>query len=881
MGDNTILFRLLQIHMKIGTDKTLLQKVGLMIAGVAAIANVSAKDVYSWQNVKIGGGGGFIPGIIYNESEKNLLYIRTDMGGMYRYDYTTKKNIPLTDWVAPEDWNWLGAESFATDPIEPNICYYAAGTYTNDWTDHNGAIYRSEDYGDTWTRYDMPIKFGGNMPGRSIGERLMIDPHSNNVLYFGARSGNGLWKSTDSGKTWAQITSLPVTGNYIQDPEYAYTADPIGIGWIAFDKSSSEMGSPCTHLFIGAMQDTGSTVYETEDAGATWSAVAGQPTTAIHNDSAMHIMPHHGILRDSFLYMPYNNKCGPYDGGYGEVWKYNIFTKEWIDITPNVHEIDEAWHTSTLQSEDAYFGYGGLAVDPQNPKHIVASTLNSYWPDALLFYSEDGGESWYRSFVWTSYPSANFHYDLNIGDFVWLNWTITSQQWPSVVEPKLGWMIGDVEINPFNSDEMLYGTGATLYGTSNLTDFSDTTGTNKVHISSWGDGIEECAVLSLAVPPTGDVKIISGVGDIGGFTHTDINTPTQMFATPVFNRCTGIDYAELDPTQVVRVGAASPSQYEDTCNIATSGDGGVSWNKAYEGCKTAKNGSVAMSSKGSYRVWSTEDKGVYGGAPYGMKAISLLPSGCYVASDRVNDSIFYGELDGKLYKYNLVTDKIINTGTYDSLPKSGSIKIKAVPGFEGHIWCPCGTKGLYLTEDGGKTYVQPSTTVDQCDIIGFGKAKEGSSYPALYMTGAVNGKTGVYRSTDKGASWERINDDAHQYGSINYAITGDMRTYGLVYFGTNGRGVIAGQIDSTVADSGSSVEQTAAEETCPIGVSRGDGSITLYGLPEGAQIIITDMNGRCIYNQKAAADTQTLPVDNNQVYVLGVSYKGKTASLKF
>ncbi len=35
--------------------------------------------------------------------------------------------------------------------------------------------------------------------------------------------------------------------------------------------------------------------------------------------------------------------------------------------------------------------------------------------------------------------------------------------------PKLGWMVGDIEIDPFNSDRMMYGTGATIYGTDNLT----------------------------------------------------------------------------------------------------------------------------------------------------------------------------------------------------------------------------------------------------------------------------------------------------------------------------------------------------------------------------------------------------------------------------
>jgi hypothetical protein len=47
-------------------------------------------------------------------------------------------------------------------------------------------------------------------------------------------------------------------------------------------------------------------------------------------------------------------------------------------------------------------------------------------------------------------------------------------------------------------------------------------------------------------------------------------------------------------------------------------------------------------------------------------------------------------------------------------------------------------------------------------------------------------------SKDQGATWQRINDDAHQYGSINYAITGDMRQYGIVFVGTNGRGIVYG-----------------------------------------------------------------------------------------
>ena len=45
--------------------------------------------------------------------------------------------------------------------------------------------------------------------------------------------------------------------------------------------------------------------------------------------------------------------------------------------------------------------------------------------------------------------------------------------------------------------------------------------------------------------------------------------------------------------------------------------------------------------------------------------------------------------------------------------------------------------------------------------------------------------------TTPGATWVLINDDQHRYGWISMII-GDPRTYGRVYLGTGGRGIIYG-----------------------------------------------------------------------------------------
>lgn len=77
---------------------------------------------------------------------------------------------------------------------------------------------KSPDQGNTWTTTTtLPFKVGGNMPGRGMGERLVIDPNNNSILYLGARSGNGLWVSKDAAATWSHVTSFPDPGTYIAD----------------------------------------------------------------------------------------------------------------------------------------------------------------------------------------------------------------------------------------------------------------------------------------------------------------------------------------------------------------------------------------------------------------------------------------------------------------------------------------------------------------------------------------------------------------------------------------------------------------------------------------------------------------------------------------
>jgi xyloglucan-specific exo-beta-1,4-glucanase len=159
-----------------------------------------------------------------------------------------------------------------------------------------------------------------------------------------------------------------------------------------------------------------------------------------------------------------------------------------------------------------------------------------------------------------------------------------------------------------------------------------------------------------------------------------------------------------------------------------------------------------------------------------------------ITADRVNPDKFYAFDNSTIY---LSTDK----GEHFIPVKTGIdtegyfVRIQAVFGHEGDIWIAGGNR-LYHSSNSGFD-VRQIEHVEKVYAVGFGKAAPETDYPAIYLIGMVDGKYGVFRSTDKANSWIRINDDQHQYGSMDY-VAGDELVYGRVYIGTHGRGIIYG-----------------------------------------------------------------------------------------
>lgn len=304
---------------------------------------------YEWKSV-IAGGGGFVDGIIFHPKEKNLIYLRTDMGGAYRWNSKDKKWLPITDMFGRNNADNLGILSLALDINDLDKIYMMTGKYTQDWAGM-GVLLISKDRGNNWEAVKLPFKVGGNEDGRGCGERLAVDPNKPEILYAGSTK-NGLWKSHDSGRTWERVNSLK----------------PQNINFVLFDINSSEKGNPTKRIFVSAAEKSRS-IYVSEDAGVTWALLNNQPKD---------LMGIRADINRNNLFITFSDHQGPNGATMGAVYKYDITQKLWTN----------------LKVPEGSGGFSGISVYQKNPDIIAVSTLDRWGEGDDVFLSKDGGKTW-------------------------------------------------------------------------------------------------------------------------------------------------------------------------------------------------------------------------------------------------------------------------------------------------------------------------------------------------------------------------------------------------------------------------------------------------------------------------------------------------------
>jgi hypothetical protein len=696
---------------------------------------------YSWKNVTINGGG-YVPGFVYSKAAKNLLYARTDVGGAYRWDNANRKWIPLSDFVT--SGNQLGVISIAADPTDSNRVYMATGLYTNSW-DPNGVFYSSTDKGATWTRSELPCKVGGNEAGRGTGERLQVDPNLPNKLLFASQE-QGLFQSLDYGKTWTKVSGF--TKN--------------NCTFLEVDPSSGTKGTASKDIYVGTYDHLASNdttfggLYRSIDAGANWSYWAGQFAKVEPKDFdkpkiSTPAIPNNLAFTGDNIYITMGNNLAPGTSN-GYVVKYNKTAKSWTKIYPF--------------SKNTQGGYNSLSVHPTNPNIVVVGTLGYWWPTSdRIYITVDGGTTW--TDVRTKMKTNNKNTPHGGG---------------------MGWNSG-LKINPFNPKQAVFGSGNGLWMTENL----DKAFTNDSTLWVYeNDDFEETVPLALASPPSG-AELISGLGDIKGFVHLDVTkSPADNYHH--HGNTYSVDFAENDPKIIVRA-------HDGGKRASISRNNGVTWTdfaaQAIGG--DTRTNFVSISPNGINIVWSPSDSfssvSSNGGASWALCA--GLGENVYPKSDRVNSNFFYA-IDNATGAFFRSTDGAKTfTKTATTFSFTGGMNIVPVFGREGHVWLSAGANGLHYTTNGGTSFVKIAT-VDEAYRVTFGRAATGASYPSIFIYGKIDGIVGLFRSDDTGATWIKINTKNQEFGrGFTRGISGDPKKYGRLYIGTDGRGILYGDIQGT------------------------------------------------------------------------------------
>ncbi len=749
----------------------------LLAATLVAHGQSPKQQTYTWKSVQIVGGG-FVDGIIFHPAAAGVRYARTDMGGAYRWDDKANQWQPMLDWIPYKDLNLMGVESIAVDPHDAKRVYLACGTYTNPRTP-NGAVLRSEDGGRTFKRTDVPFKFGGNEDGRGNGERMVVDPNDGRILFLGTRH-DGLWRSQDRGASWARVTSFPdVTEDEApmpapvagETPEQRWRRIPVrgsGIVFVRFVEPFVYLGpmKPTATIYAGVSLMGRPNLFVSHDKGATWKDVPYAPTQYRPTRSAL-------AADGSYLYMTYGNAPGPSPMTDGAVWKLNLQTGAWTDITPD---------RPVKGSRE--FGYAAVSVDAKHQKTLIVSSYNRYHAGGEdIFRSTDEGATWKPIFA------GGGVYDYAIA--------------PYVQPTAIHWLF-DIEIDPTNSDHAVFTTG---YGGWETFDLTDADGGKPTHWSVLAKGIEETVALELDSASDG-AHLVSAIGDYGGFVHWDLDKPAPEGASapPRMGNTTGVETAALDPNVIVRVGVSTEHKAGES--ISYSLDAGRTW----KSCASAPDaqsraGSIAVSADGKTWAWTPEREAAFVTRDQGATwtAVQGLPERIRVIADPLDPMRFYADSVADGMFYSSIDGAATFTGrkgfVREPLPASalaqrgdargGQDRLYATPGSSGDLWLAC-FDGLYhasLHTGGSVEFRMPDVT--EIHAFGFGKAAPGRSYPALYLVGAIGGQAGIFRSDDAAMTWVRINDDAHQWGLV-LQVAGDPRIYGRVYVGTHGRGIFYG-----------------------------------------------------------------------------------------
>ncbi len=780
-----------------------------------AKAMTDARDTMEWDTLRMGGAG-FVSGIVTGQKE---MYLRTDVGGAYRYDYDKSEWVQLFGFLTEYDRGLLSVKGIAIDPTDDMTAYFLCGCAY--FSDAKTVIYKTTDGGKTFTGVDVTehIQVHGNGDGRECIEPIAVDPDNPDTIYAGGDVTAGksaLIKSTDGGKTWNPVMGYDALGLFSGELKYPMWTDHMVRGTEPTKEYNQQNGIGCVYVEGGKVYVGTSVTGEANVHVASVKDDKFEPIKALPNANyPLSITSDH----NGNLFFTYIGGLA-FSGAAGGAYKYNVASGKVEELSVSKNAV------------------GMIEVDRNDPNKMFARTCGVWsdqwfsdkWTDDSIawgdhfFRSSDGGATW------TDITPGQGPTDYSTGDgvkkFISLPMSTGGYDW--IYGKACHWGSG-ILIDPRDpeGDRILMTSGNGVFACDNAWAEKD------IQFYFQPDGVEECVSLDFVSVPGG--TNYSAIGDYDGFVHLDPDEIPQQYK-PNMGSTSAIAFCPSNPKVMARTA-------EGDGNNKGKGyytlDGGETWT-AFD-VSTGGKLAITETAKGEYRIMSapksgglkyTDDFGKTWNECKGVNSnLGSYPLVNY-------DDPKYVYVSGATYNSYWSSDMSKKEPTLDEAHYSFYVSDDYGATFKETVVCMYGweltwlyentgdlaylgdgkvamatsNNGLFIFSDNGAKMEQLDN-MQYAKCVGFGAPEKAGSPNTLFVYGRPNDTDpeGIYRSTDAGKSWVCINTD-HIYGGTgngNY-ICGDMNEFGTMYMSTVGCGIVYGKIASDEPQPSTKPEQPSS-----------------------------------------------------------------------
>ena len=356
--------------------------------------------------------------------QPEVFYFGSVDGGIWKTDDAGRTWNPIFD---SQPIASIGA--IAVAPSDSSVIYAGSGEADmRSSISYGNGMYKSTDSGKTWARIGLE-------DSRQIG-RILVDPRDPNKVFvaalghaYGPNQERGVFRSKDGGKSWQKIL---------------FHDENTGAIDLAFEPGNSK-------TILAALWQTrrppwsiyppsngpGSGLYRSNDGGDHWEHLTGQG------------LPSEGLGRIGIGFAPSNPRriyliVDAKEGGLfrsdngGQNWQrvssdLRLWQRGWyfgeVSVDPKDPDTVYVPNTSTYQSRDGgktfttFKGapggddYHELWIDPDEPRRMILSS------DQGTIVTRNGGETWSS---WYNQPTAQFYHVVTDNQFPY--WVYGAQQ---------------------------------------------------------------------------------------------------------------------------------------------------------------------------------------------------------------------------------------------------------------------------------------------------------------------------------------------------------------------------------------------------------------------------------------------------------------------